>query len=231
MKILIAEDNSDIALVYRVALQNRNHHVVITDNGEDCLTIYREELKNVISRMGGLDKQHVFDVVILDYKMPRMNGIEVAKEIIRINPKQRIIIVSAYVRETFFRSVKDLGQHVELVQKPFNIDTLIDKIESKRYRYEVKGLNQEASINNEFSSLSMRLSLPYTQLLYHRSHKTNSNNISQFTYQKRGRVRLYDDLIWIGQVIDLFGSNYLKLSAVSVWIFTFKTSKFPLFSA
>ena len=110
MKILIAEDNRDIALVYRVALQNRNHHLVITDNGEDCLTIYREELKHFISRMGSLDKdkQHVFDVVILDYKMPRLNGIEVAKEIIRINPKQRIIIVSAYVRETFFRSVKEL---------------------------------------------------------------------------------------------------------------------------
>lgn len=34
LKILIAEDNRDIALVYRVALQTRNHHVVITDNGE-----------------------------------------------------------------------------------------------------------------------------------------------------------------------------------------------------
>jgi CheY-like chemotaxis protein len=126
MKILIAEDDIDIALVYRVALQNRNHHVVITDNGEDCLTIYRET-----SSMECLDKnkQHVFDVVILDYKMPRLNGIEVAKEIIRINPKQRIIIVSAYVKDTFFLSVKELGHRVELVQKPFNIDTLIDRIE------------------------------------------------------------------------------------------------------
>ena len=188
MKILIAEDNSDIALVYRIALQNRNHHVVITDNGEDCLTIYREELKNFISRMGDLkNEQHVFDVVILDYIMPRMNGIEVAKEIIRINPKQRIIIVSADVRETFFHSVKELGHHVELVQKPFNIDTLIDRIESKQYRYELKDLNQEASITNELSWLSMPFSLPYTQLLYHRSqtlvcHKTNSNSISQFRY-------------------------------------------------
>ncbi len=111
MKILIAEDNRDIALVYRVALQNRNHHVVITDNGEDCLTVYREELRNFISTMGclGKNKRHVFDVVILDYRMPRINGIEVAKEIIRINPKQRIIIVSAYLRETILCSVKELG--------------------------------------------------------------------------------------------------------------------------
>ena len=185
MKILIAEDDRDIALVYRIALQNRNHHVVITDNGEDCLTIYREEL----NRMGCLDKnkQHVFDVVILDYKMPRLNGIEVAKEITRINPKQRIIIVSAYVKETFFRSVKELGHHVELVQKPFNIDTLIERIESKQYHYESKALNKDPYLINEFSWLSVRFSLPYTQLLYHSSqtlscHKTNSNNISQFGY-------------------------------------------------
>jgi CheY-like chemotaxis protein len=190
LKILIAEDNSDIALVYRVALQNRNHHVVITDNGEGCLIIYREEFKNFISRMGCLDKQHVFDVVILDYKMPRMNGIEVAKEIIRINPKQRIIIVSAYARESLFHSAKELGHHVELVQKPFNIDTLIDRIESKEYRYELKGLNQAAFIITEFSWLSMPCPSPYTQMLYHRSqnlayYKTNSNNISEFHYSTR----------------------------------------------
>jgi hypothetical protein len=40
MKILIAEDDIDIAL------QNRNHYVVMTDNG-----IYRQELKNFVSRM------------------------------------------------------------------------------------------------------------------------------------------------------------------------------------
>src|SRR4029077_9808710 len=130
MKILIAEDDTDIALLYRVALQNRNHHVVMTDNGIDCLTIYREEFKNFISRMGCLDnnKQHVFDIVILDYRMPGTNGIEVAKKIIRINPKQRIIIASAYPRETLSSYMKELLHLVELVQKPFDVGTLIDTI-------------------------------------------------------------------------------------------------------
>jgi DNA-binding NarL/FixJ family response regulator len=73
---------------------------VITDNGVDCLTIYRENLKNFISGMGRRDNnnQHVFDLVILDYGIPGTNGIEVAKKIIRLNPKQRIIIASAYPR-------------------------------------------------------------------------------------------------------------------------------------
>jgi DNA-binding response OmpR family regulator len=150
MKILIAEDDSDIALMYRVALHNRNHHVVITDNGEDCITIYREELRNFISRMGCHDKNklHVFDMVILDYRIPRMDGIEVAKEIISINPRQRIIIVSAYLRETIFCSVKKLGGvDVEFVQKPFNIETLIDRIENEHHS-ELQGLKRHLSDEN-----------------------------------------------------------------------------------
>ena len=156
MKILIAEDDTDIALLYRVALQNRNHHVVITDNGVDCLTIYREELKNFISRMGCLDnnKQHVFDMVILDYRMPGTDGIEVAKEIIRINPKQRIIIASAYPTETLSSCMKELWHLVELVQKPFDVGTLIDTIGNKQSHSELQGLNQDASIRQEFNLLN-----------------------------------------------------------------------------
>ncbi len=82
MKILIAEDDRDIALMYSVALRVRNHHIVITDNGEECLTIYR-------------------------------------------------IIASSYPSETLFYSMKELGQLVELVQKPFDLSTLFDMIENK----------------------------------------------------------------------------------------------------
>jgi DNA-binding NtrC family response regulator len=147
MEILIAEDDRDIALVYRLALKDRNHHPTLTDNGEDCLTIYRQELKNFVSRMGSIDnnKLHIFDMVILDYRMPGTNGIKVAKEIIKINPKQRIIIASSYPRETLFYSMKELGQLVELVQKPFNIHMLIDAIENKQFYSELQRLNQDAA--------------------------------------------------------------------------------------
>jgi DNA-binding NtrC family response regulator len=102
--------------------------------------------------MGSLDnnKQHVFDMVILDYQIPGANGIEVAKEIIKINPIQRIIIASAHPRETLFYFMKDLGQLVELVQKPFNLDTLIDAIEINQFYSELQRLNQDPAITQEF---------------------------------------------------------------------------------
>jgi CheY-like chemotaxis protein len=129
MKILIAEDESDISVTYKIVLEERGHEVIITENGEECLDIYHSELK----RRGNspLYSSSPFEVVVLDYKMPRKNGIEVAKEILDLNPNQRIIFASAYVRDTLEDAVKQLKRVVELLQKPFSPDKLVDIIEDK----------------------------------------------------------------------------------------------------
>ncbi|MDP9197520.1 MAG: hypothetical protein M3O24_03040 [Thermoproteota archaeon] len=55
--------------------------------------------------------------VILDYKMPDRNRLEVAKEILATNCHQRIIFVSAFVEEWLFNSIKELKIPVEVLQK------------------------------------------------------------------------------------------------------------------
>ncbi|MFL6496042.1 MAG: response regulator [Nitrososphaera sp.] len=72
-----------------------------------------------------------FDVVILDYRMPKKDGLQVAKEILEINPKQRIIFASAYVKDTLEESVKELKRVVELLQKPFSLSKLLDTVENR----------------------------------------------------------------------------------------------------
>jgi DNA-binding NtrC family response regulator len=79
-----------------------------------------------------------FDVVVLDYKMPGKDGMEVAKEILAINPDPRIIFASAYVKETLEHSVKQLKRVVELLQKPFEIQAFIDTVEDKQVYEELK---------------------------------------------------------------------------------------------
>jgi CheY-like chemotaxis protein len=150
MRILIAEDESDISHTYRVALESRNHDVNVADDGVRCIQIYREELAK---RQASIDKDKnnnsnsqnfrptaasPFDVVVLDYKMPRKDGMEVAKEILAINPDQRIIFASAYVEETLEHSVKQLKRVVELLQKPFQMQAFIDTIEDKQVYEELK---------------------------------------------------------------------------------------------
>jgi response regulator RpfG family c-di-GMP phosphodiesterase len=70
--------------------------------------------------------------------MPGKNGVEVAKEILAINPDQRIIFASAYVKETLENSVKELRRVVELLQKPFEIQAFIDTIEDKQVYEELE---------------------------------------------------------------------------------------------
>jgi CheY-like chemotaxis protein len=84
--------------------------------------------------------QAPFDVVILDYKMPAKNGLEVAKEILSLVPRQRIIFASAYVKETLMTSVKELSQVVEMLQKPFTVDLLIETIEDREPYEAIKNL-------------------------------------------------------------------------------------------
>src|SRR5918911_4219927 len=145
MKLLIAEDEQDTALVYKLALQDRGHQVTITNNGQDCLDVYYLELQHVTLTTDPSKHVQPFDAVILDYKMPKINGMEVAKEILAINSHQRIIFASAYVKETLIDAIQQLNQIVELMQKPFGEDALIDTIEDKEIYSELQKLNVNVS--------------------------------------------------------------------------------------
>jgi CheY-like chemotaxis protein len=124
MKILIAEDNEETLQAYKDALEAREHTVTLSFDGQDCLTKYTGE-----SDPAGLNESTSFDVVILDYKMPRMDGLEAAKKILQINPQQRIIFASGFVDETVEQSVRRLRRIIEVMRKPFSLNALIDTVE------------------------------------------------------------------------------------------------------
>ena len=131
MKILLAEDDNDTATLCNRALEERGHQVVITKNGKGCLDAYYKELQEITLNTDPSKHIQPFDAVVLDYKMPKINGMQVAKEILAVNPHQRIIFASAYVKETLMDSIQQLNQIVELLQKPFGENELIDTIEDK----------------------------------------------------------------------------------------------------
>ena len=186
MRILIAEDDSDIWIPYKIALEKRGHIVDFAQNGEECIERYNIALKqstrqkmsdedghsnyhysNYSSKRrrtttnsggGGNDDQALispssfslslssppsstpYDAVVLDYRMPKKDGLQVAKEILASNPSQRIIFASAYVKETLRESVKELRQVVELMQKPFLPEALVDVVEDTEAYPELKKL-------------------------------------------------------------------------------------------
>ena len=149
MRILFAEDELYSLDMCASALESRGHKVTGTTNGDDCLKVYSNAVKESVAKRESLSFDRPFDAVILDYKMPGKDGKEVAKEIIRVNPQQRIIFASAYVKETLMDSVRELNQVTELIQKPFEPDVLVDLVENVQSARLVRNLKAIAGQINE----------------------------------------------------------------------------------
>jgi CheY-like chemotaxis protein len=80
--ILLVDDNRDGLLVRRSVLEELGYGVSVARNGEEGLKLF-ESAK--------------FDVVVTDYRMPRMDGAELIQRIRKLNPNARIILLSGFV--------------------------------------------------------------------------------------------------------------------------------------
>ena len=135
------EDDPEIASLYSQVLNIRGHEVTITRLGEDCLQIYADRLQELYTKKPDLPEGQQFNVVILDYRMPDRNGLEVAKEILTINPHQRIILASAYLEHALIDSIKELSVPIEVLEKPISNKRLVDIIEDTETYDELKKLH------------------------------------------------------------------------------------------
>jgi two-component system, response regulator, stage 0 sporulation protein F len=77
----VVDDEENIRLLFKEELEEENYDVEVAVNGLDAL----EKFKN--SR---------FDLVVMDIKMPGMDGIQALNEIKNINKDQPVILCSAY---------------------------------------------------------------------------------------------------------------------------------------
>jgi|SRR6185295_14996909 len=131
MKVLIAEDDQYASTLYETALTGRGHEALFTQDGKSCVETYMKAVSESMDNGSSSNGTSIspFSAVVLDYRMPEMNGLEVAKEILSINPKERIIFASAHVIDTLAQSISELGKVVELLQKPFEMDAFVDLLE------------------------------------------------------------------------------------------------------
>ena len=127
------EDDSDTANLFSTLFKAKGNRVTIAYTAEESLKLYSESLQK-------LQLKHTprgtlpYDAIILDYNLPDRNGLEVAKEILAISPHQRIIFVSAYVKDTLSNTIEKLKMPVEVLQKPVSNDVLINTIEDRDLR-------------------------------------------------------------------------------------------------
>ena len=117
MNILVAEDSVAYGVLYQEIFQSKGHTVKLTFDGQECLSEYCPSPTS-------------YDMVILDYSMPKMNGLDAAKEIFAKNKYQNICFISSFGDELESK-LADLGwvNRVKFVEKPFSSDGLVKKVE------------------------------------------------------------------------------------------------------
>jgi two-component system cell cycle response regulator CpdR len=140
MEILIAEDNEFTARQYKTILEKHDHKVILTKDGVECVDYYLNEAK--YEELFRKNSSPPFDLVLMDHDMPRKSGAEAAREILDCRPNQRLLFLSAY-GNNILQKLKDVrDETVQIIQKPFSLGFLINKIEGSAIKNKVINTQQ-----------------------------------------------------------------------------------------
>ncbi|MGE9296784.1 MAG: response regulator [Puniceicoccales bacterium] len=73
-------------------------------------------------------RQSRFDVVLIDYAMEPMDGVEVSRRLIEINPNAVIILMSGFANEELGAEAREAGVYL-VIEKPIQVDSLMMAID------------------------------------------------------------------------------------------------------
>lgn len=113
-RVLLIDDEHDFRKGLAKQLIVRNYKVIDADNGEDAIKIVRHENP---------------EVVILDQKMPGMDGIQTLKEIKKVRPEVQVIMHTGHGTA---ESARITGKHdvFRYIEKPCALNELIQAIQA-----------------------------------------------------------------------------------------------------
>ena len=117
LRVLVVESDPDLMILYTEFLGERDIDVVVVSKGNECLSLVKE---------------NDFDIIILDTHLSgNIEPIDLAKEIYRINPGQRIVLTTTnplylITAIDYYRVKKE-----DILVKPFRLSSLLDVIERK----------------------------------------------------------------------------------------------------
>jgi CheY-like chemotaxis protein len=147
MDILMLKDNDNKVLDFKRELEFRNHNLLVAKTPQACLELYQSKLQEIFFKTDPVEHVQPFNVVILDCDSCGTGGIEVAKEILAVNPRQRIVlIVLAEIYESIAKSSEEVKSSLVILRKPVANDRLIDIIELKEVYSELQKMNVDTNI-------------------------------------------------------------------------------------
>jgi len=114
LKVLLVEDEETLSSLLKNAIGDSFYSFFVANNGKEGVEKFIELSP---------------DIIITDIMMPDMTGLEMAKEIKKIDSKVPVIILSAFSETENFLDAIDIGI-IKYFIKPFDPDELLEYIES-----------------------------------------------------------------------------------------------------
>jgi len=114
LTLLVVDDEEGMRLGVERALKNYTPHF----NDLDCSVEYRVELASTGEEAVEKFKNTKYDILLLDYKLPGINGIEVLEKCIKHNPATSVIMITAYASLDIAVSATKQGAD-DFLPKPF----------------------------------------------------------------------------------------------------------------
>lgn len=119
--ILVVEDDSDIAELMQMNLQEITREITVVDTGEAAIDLF---------------KQQSFDIIILDITLPGINGFDVCRMMRQDKPEQSILMVTSKTSEVDRVLGLELGAD-DYITKPFSIRELQARIRAQLRKAEL----------------------------------------------------------------------------------------------
>lgn len=109
--VLLVEDEEGVRNLVVRRLEILGYAVITATDGEEGVRVFRERRNDI-------------DLVMLDFKMPRMNGVEAFGELIRIKPDVKVILSSGYTEDVVIEKFSGPSRPAGVLHKPYDIETL-----------------------------------------------------------------------------------------------------------
>jgi two-component system response regulator PilR (NtrC family) len=107
-RILVADDEQSMREFLDIMLKKEGYKVSLASNGEEVLKLIDKDL---------------FDLILLDIRMPKLDGIGVLKKIKTASPETIVIMITAYASaDTAIKAMKE-GAY-DYITKPFKVDEI-----------------------------------------------------------------------------------------------------------
>lgn len=135
MRILVVDDDRDFTESIGELIELEGHQSILAYNGVEALKIF---------------KQNNIDIILLDFRMPGLNGIETLLEIRKLNLSVPVVIMTAYASTEI---TKDAIKHgaIEVMNKPFDINKLMELISSIKQFHNILLLDDDKDYADSLS--------------------------------------------------------------------------------